>query len=132
MACRHDPSKLSAQAQRDTALKPEIARVFDESFGVYGVRKVWTQMKREGFDIARCTVERLRRDMGLAGVMRGKKIRTTIPDKAAACPLDRHFHAPAPNRLWVSDFTYVAAWKGFVYAALGHCPRTNGGQGLVH
>lgn len=120
MACRRDPSKLSARAQRDIVLKPEIARVFDENFEVYGVRKVWTQMKREGFDIARCTVERLMRDMGLAGVIRGKKIRTTIPDKAAPCPLDhvnRHFHAPAPNMLWVSDFTYVATWKGFVYVA---------------
>lgn len=111
---------LSARAQRDIALKPEIARVFDENMQVYGVRKVWTQMKREGFDIARCTVERLMRDMGLAGVIRGKKIRTTIPDKAAPCPLDhvnRHFHAPAPNMLWVSDFTYVATWRGFVYVA---------------
>ncbi len=120
MACRHDPSKLSARAQRDIALKPEIARVFDENFEVYGVRKVWTQMKREGFDVARCTVERLMRDMGLAGVIRGKKVRTTIPDKAASCPLDhvnRQFHAPAPNMLWVSDFTYVATWKGFVYVA---------------
>ncbi len=120
MACRRDPSKLSARAQRDIALKPEIARVFDENFEVYGVRKVWTQMKREGFDIARCTVERLMRDMGLAGVIRGKKVRTTIPDKTASCPLDhvnRQFQAPAPNLLWVSDFTYVATWKGFVYVA---------------
>ena len=120
IACRRDPSKLSARAQRDFALKPEIARVFGENFEVYGVRKVWTQMKREGFDIARCTVERLMRDMGLAGVIRGKKIRTTIPDKAAPCPLDhvnRQFHARAPNMLWVSDFTYVATWKGFVYVA---------------
>ena len=98
----------------------EIARVFDENFKVYGVRKIWTQMKREGFDVARCTVERLMRDMSLAGVIRGKKIRTTIPDKATPCPLDhvnRQFHAPAPNMLWVSDFTYVATWKGFVYVA---------------
>lgn len=120
MACRRDPSKLSPRAQRDIALKGEIARVFEENFEVYGVRKVWIQMKREGFDIARCTVERLMRDMGLAGVIRGKKVRTTIPDKAAPCPFDhvnRQFCAPAPNMLWVSDFTYVATWKGFVYVA---------------
>ncbi len=94
--------------------------MFAENFAVYGVRKVWRQMKREGFDVARCTVERLMRDMGLQGVIRGKPVRTTISDKAAPCPLDhvnRQFHAPAPNRLWVSDFTYVATWAGFVYVA---------------
>jgi transposase InsO family protein len=93
-----------------------VVRVFAENFGVYGVRKVWRQMKREGFDVARCTVERL----GLQGVIRGKPVRTTISDKAAPCPLDhvnRQFHAPAPNMLWVSDFTYVATWAGFVYVA---------------
>lgn len=96
-------------------LKPEIARVFAENFAVYGVRKVWRQMNREGLAIARCTVERLMRDMGLQGVIRGKPVRTTISDKAAPCPLDhvnRQFHAPAPNRLWVSDFTYVSTWGG--------------------
>ena len=105
MACRRDPSKLSGRAQRDIALKGEIERVFEENFHVYGVRKVWAQMKREGFDVARCTVERLMRDLGLAGVIRGKKIKTTIPDKAAVCPLDhvnRQFHAPAPNMLCLS------------------------------
>jgi len=120
VAKRRDPSRLSARAQRDILLKPEVARVFAENFGVYGVRKVWRQMKREGYDIARCTVERLMHDMGLAGVIRGKPVRTTISDKAAPCPLDhvnRQFHAPAPNRLWVSDFTYVATWAGFVYVA---------------
>lgn len=101
-------------------MKPEITRVFAESFGVYGVRKVWRQMQREGHDIARCTVERLMRDLGLAGVIRGKPVRTTFSDKAAPCPLDhvnRQFHAPAPNMLWVSDFTYVSTWGGFVYVA---------------
>ena len=120
IARRQDPTRLSARAQRDQALKPEIARVFEENFAVYGVRKVWRQMMREGFSIARCTVDRLMREMGLHGVIRGKPVRTTISDKAAPCPLDhvnRKFHAPAPNRLWVSDFTYVATWAGFVYVA---------------
>jgi putative transposase len=117
---RRDPSRLSARAQRDLTLKPEVQRVFDANFGVYGVRKVWRQMRLEGFDIARCTVERLMREMGLAGVIRGKPVRTTVSNKATPCPLDqvnRQFHAPAPNRLWVSDFTYVATWAGFVYVA---------------
>jgi len=120
VAQRRDPLRLSARARRDLALKPEIARVFAENFAVYGVRKVWRQMRREGFAIARCTVERLMREMGLHGVIRGKPVRTTISDKAAPCPLDRvnrQFHAPAPNRLWVSDFTYVSTWSGFVYVA---------------
>jgi putative transposase len=117
---RRDPSRLSPRAQRDLAMKNEVRRVFDANFGVYGVRKVWRQMRREGFDIARCTVERLMREMGLAGVIRGKPVRTTVSNKATPCPLDqvnRQFHAPAPNRLWVSDFTYVATWAGFVYVA---------------
>lgn len=116
LAQRRDPSQLSSRAQRDQMLKPEVVRVF----GVYGVRKVWRQMRREGFDIARCTVERLMRDLGLQGVIRGKPVRTTMSDKAAPCPLDqvnRQFHAQAPNMLWVSDFTYVATWSGFVYVA---------------
>jgi putative transposase len=120
VAQRRDPSRLSARAQRDEALKPEVMRVFAENFSVYGVRKVWRQMQREGFDIARCTVQRLMRELGLQGVIRGKPVRTTIGDKLAPCPLDqvnRQFHAPAPNRLWVSDFTYVATWAGFAYVA---------------
>jgi putative transposase len=120
VAKRADPEKLSARAKRDTALQPEIARVFAENFEVYGVRKVWRQMVRERFDVARCTVERLMRRMGLAGVIRGRPVRTTVQDKAAPCPLDhvnRVFHAPAPNVLWVSDFTYVSTWTGFVYVA---------------
>ena len=110
-AQRRDPAKLSVRGRRDLELKPEIARVFAENFAVYGVRKVWRQLRREGFVVARCTVERLMREMGLQGVIRGKPVRTTISDKAAPCPLDhvnRQFHAPAPNRLWLSDFTYVA------------------------
>ena len=120
VAKRANPEKLSARARRDMALKPEIARVFAENFEVYGVRKVWRQLQRESFDVARCTVERLMRGMGLQGVVRGKPVRTTISDKAAPCPLDhvnRQFHAPRPNALWVSDFTYVSTWTGFVYVA---------------
>ena len=118
---RHvDPSRQSARAKRDAELRPQIARVHAENFGVYGVRKVWRQLRREGFDVARCTVERLMRVMGLQGAVRGKRISTTIPDPAQPCPRDkvnRVFSAPAPNRLWVSDFTYVATWSGFVYVA---------------
>jgi putative transposase len=119
-AKRADPGKLSARAQQDIALKPQIARVFAENFEVYGVRKVWRQLAREGVAVARCTVERLMADLGLQGVIRGKPIRTTMPDKAAPCPQDhvnRQFHAPAPNMLWLSDFTYVSTWSGFVYVA---------------
>ena len=108
VARRRDPARLSARAKGDMALKLEVRRVFEENFRVYGVRKAWRQLQREGFDVARCTVERLMREMGLQGVIRGKPIRTTVSDKAAPCPLDkvdRQFHAPAPNRLWVSDFT---------------------------
>ena len=119
-ARRRDPAKLPARAQRDAALMPEIERVFEENFRVYGVRKVWRQLKREGHDLARCTVARLMRGMGLQGAIRGKPVRTTISDKAAPCPLDhvnREFKAPRPNALWVSDFTYVATWSGFAYVA---------------
>jgi putative transposase len=120
LARRADPSRLSARARRDTELRPEIERVFDANFRVYGVRKVWRQLRREGFNVARCTVARLMKQMGIEGIVRGKKVRTTIPDKAAPCPLDRvnrQFRTPAPNMLWVSDFTYVATWQGFVYVA---------------
>ena len=120
VAQRRDRARLSARARRDLELKPQIARVFAENFAVYGVRKVWRQMRREDFAVARCTVERLMRQMGLRGVIRGKPVRTTISGKAAPCPLDhvnRQFHAPAPDRLWLSDFTYVATWAGFVYVA---------------
>ena len=119
-AKRADPGKLCARTKRDVLLKAEVERVFTENFEVYGVRKVWRQLQREGFDTARCTVARLMRGMGLQGVIRGKPIRTTISDKAAPCPLDhvnRQFIAPRPNVLWVSDFTYVSTWQGFVYVA---------------
>jgi putative transposase len=119
-AKRANPAKLSARAKRDAIRKIEIRRVFAENFDVYGVRKVWRQLRREGEDIARCAVERLMRSMGLQGVIRGKPVKTTISDKAAPCPLDhvnRQFRAPRPNALWVSDFTYVATWTGFVYVA---------------
>jgi len=120
VAQRADPSKLSARARRDIVLKAEVRRVFDANFQVYGVRKIWRQLRREGQKIARCTVARLMRSMGLQGVIRGKPVRTTISDKGAPCPLDhvnRQFKAPRPNALWVSDFTYVSTWNGFVYAA---------------
>ncbi|WP_271552871.1 IS3 family transposase, partial [Bradyrhizobium sp. CCBAU 45394] len=117
---RRDPAKRSTRARQDAALKMEVRRVFDQNFSVYGVRKVWRQLKREGFDVARCTVSRLMREMGLQGVIRGKPVKTTISAKAAPCPLDhvnRQFKAPRPNVLWLSDFTYVATWTGFVYVA---------------
>src|SRR4029434_8452315 len=91
---------------------------FEENFGVYGVRKVWRQLTREGVDVARCTVARL--TMGLQGVVRRKRMKTTINDKATPCPLDKvnkQFAADRPNKLWVSDFAYVATWSGFVYVA---------------
>ena len=115
-----DPAKLPARARRDIALKTDIRRVYEENFRVYGVRKVWRQLLREGIAVARCTVARLMRTMGLQGVVRGKRVRTTISNAAAPCPLDRvnrQFKAPRPNALWVSDFTYVATWAGFVYVA---------------
>ena len=119
-AKRRDPTRRSARAKRDPTLKVEVRRLFDENFQVYGVRKIWRQLQREGFDIARCSVSRLMRQMGLQGAIRGKPIRTTVSNTAAPCPLDRvnrQFHAPAPNALWLADFTYVATWQGFVYVA---------------
>ena len=120
VAKRTDVGRLSARARRDMAMKIEIRRGFNENYQVYGVRKVWRQLKREGFDVARCTVARLMRVMGIQGIIRGKPVKTTVSDKAAPCPLDRvnrQFCAPAPNMLWLSDFTYVATWQGFVYVA---------------
>ena len=117
---RANPETAPARVKRDAQVMDEIRRVFDENFQVYGVRKVWRQMLREGHDVARCTVARLMRKMGLQGVIRGKRVRTTVPDKAAPCPLDhvnRQFQVARPNVLWVSDFTYVATWQGFVYVA---------------
>jgi putative transposase len=119
-ARRADPSLLPARAKRDAVLMPQISRVFEENFEVYGVRKVWRQLRREGLGVARCTVARLMQSMGLQGVVRGKPVKTTISDKGVPCPRDhvnRQFKAPWPNALWVSDFTYVATWAGFVYVA---------------
>ena len=119
-ARRADPAKAPARARSDAELSMAIRRVWEENFQVYGVRKVWRQLRREGLDVARCTVARLMRRMGLKGATRGKAVRTTISDRAAPCPLDRvnrRFQAPRPNALWVADFTYVATWQGFVYVA---------------
>jgi transposase InsO family protein len=117
---RERPEAAPDRVRRDARLCPEIQRVFDDNYRVYGARKVWRQLLREGHSVARCTVERLMRSMGLQGVIRGKRVRTTISDKAAPCPRDyvnRQFQPPRPNQLWVSDFTYVATWQGFVYVA---------------
>jgi putative transposase len=119
-ACRADPKRASTRARSDAALSREIQRVWNENFQVYGIRKVWRQLKREGIAVARCTVARLMRRLGLKGATRGKPVRTTISDKATPCPADkvnRQFQAPRPNALWVADFTYVATWQGFVYVA---------------
>ena len=120
-AARHrDRSLLSARAQRDDALTPRIEQVWNANLQVYGADKVWKQMNREGEAVARCTVERLMRRLGLRGVRRGKVMRTTISDNKAPCPLDRvnrQFKAERPNQLWVSDFTYVSTWQGWLYVA---------------
>jgi putative transposase len=114
------PELRPERAKRDEVLVGEVQRVWQENLQVYGVRKVWRQLRREGFEVARCTVGRLMRRNGLRGVVRGKKIRTTMPDVAAPRPSDkvqRVFYAERPNQLWVSDFTYVSTWQGFVYVA---------------
>jgi putative transposase len=119
-ARRVDPGRLPTRTRSDAALTAEIRRVFEANFHVYGVRKVWRQLAREGIVAARCTVARLMRTMGLQGAVRGRKVRTTIPGPVAACSLDhvtRQFRTSRPNALWVSDFTYVATWSGFVYVA---------------
>jgi hypothetical protein len=142
-----DPGRLPRRVKRDSELSVHIRRVFEENFGVYGVRKVWRQLTREGVDVARCTVARL--TMGLQGVVRRKRMKTTINDKATPCPLDKvnkQFAADRPNKLWVSDFAYVATWSGFVYVAFvidvyarqiwrgqphrfgGLCPRRTGAR----
>lgn len=118
--CRATPERRSQRARRDEVLSGHIQRVWEENFQVYGVRKVWRQLLREGVMVARCTVERLMRRLGLQGVVRGKPVKTTVSDKAKPCPLDRvhrQFRAERPNALWVSDFTYVSTWQGFVYVA---------------
>jgi putative transposase len=115
-----DPDRLSARAKRDAMLRGEIGRVWKENFCVYGARKVWHQLVREDVEVARCTVERLMREMGLEGAVRGRKFKTTVADDSAQRPADlvqREFVASRPNELWVADLTYVATWGGFVYVA---------------
>ena len=116
---RH-PECRSDRVKRDDALKPEIQRVWDDNFSVYGVRKVWRQLNRESYVVARCTVARLMQDLGLHGVVRGRRTKTTVSDEGADRPLDRvnrQFKVSRPNALWVADLTYVATWRGFVYVA---------------
>ena len=115
-----DPELQPDRWWRDEVLCVKIRRVWGENKQIYGVRKVWKQLLREGYRVARCTVARLMKQLGLRGVVRGKVVKTTHSDKAVACPRDqvnRHFHAERPNALWVSDFTYVSTWAGFVYVA---------------
>ena len=115
-----DPGLASSRAKQDKEDSPEVKRIFDASGKRYGARKVWHALRREGRDIARCTVERLMKAMGLQGVVRGKKVVTTNPDTSQPCPEDRvnrEFVAQRPNQLWVSDFTYVSSWQGTVYVA---------------
>ena len=117
---QREPTRSPARAQRDALLMPKIEQVWRVNMRVYGADKVWRQLRREGTQVARCTVERLMRQQGLRGVVRGKVVRTTTPDTSAPCPLDRvqrTFRADRPNQLWVSDFTYVSTWQGFVYVA---------------
>ncbi|WP_422015542.1 IS3 family transposase [Roseateles sp.] len=119
-ARRRNPVLCSRRAQRDASLAPQVRRVWQANMQVYGADKVWRQLNREGVVVARCTVERLMRQQGLQGVRRGKAVRTTVPDPKAPCPLDRvnrQFRAERPNQLWVSDFTYVSTWQGWVYVA---------------
>jgi putative transposase len=119
-ARRRDPALCPPRRQRDAMLVPEIERVWNGNLRVYGADKVWKQLRREHVAVARCTVERLMRRQGLRGVIRGKSVRTTVPDAKAPCPADRvnrAFRAERPNQLWVSDFTYVSTWQGFIYVA---------------
>ena len=120
LAVRADPAKASPRCQRDLDLKPKIQKVWDDNWKVYGVRKAWRQLRREGVDVARCTVARLMAGMGLRGIVRGKIIKTTFSDASVPCPRDkvnRQFRSTAPDILWVSDFTYVSTWQGFTYVA---------------
>ncbi|ETX68561.1 transposase [Citrobacter freundii UCI 31] len=116
---QQSPEKHSQRSQRDALLKVQIQRVYDDNYGVYGARKVWRQLQREGIGVARCTVERLMKLMGLAGVLQGKKVRTTTSrrDTAAQDRVNRQFVAECPNQLWCADFTYVITWQGFAYVA---------------
>ena len=115
-ACQRKPELLCARAKRDDTLTPQIQQVWQSNMQVYGADKVWHQMNRDGVQVARCTVERLMKRLGLQGARRGKVVRTTVPDKSVPCPLDRvnrQFRADRPNQLWVSDFTYVSTWQGW-------------------
>ena len=119
-ARERDPDRLPPRVKSDLQLRKEITRVWQENFRVYGARKIWLQLNREMIDVARCTVERLMGDMGICGVVRGKKQKTTFADEALERPRDRvnrDFKVSHPNVLWVSDLTYVATWRGFVYVA---------------
>jgi putative transposase len=119
-ARKRNPDLRCERAKRDEQLSPHVQRVWDDNLRVYGVDKVYKQMNREAIEVARCTVERLMRRLGLQGVRRGKSVRTTWSDAKMPCPLDRvnrQFNADRPNQLWVSDFTYVSTWQGFVYVA---------------
>ncbi len=119
-AQQRDPDKRCDRAKRDEVLVPQIEQVWQSNMQVYGADKVWRQLAREGTAVARCTVERLMKHQGLRGVVRGKVVRTTISDSKALCPLDkvnRQFKADRPNQLWVSDFTYVSTWQGWLYVA---------------
>jgi putative transposase len=119
-ARQRNPELCSARARRDEVLMPQIERVWQANLQVYGADKVWKQLNRENVPVARCTVERLMRRLGLQGVRRGKTVRTTTPDRSVPCPLDRvnrQFEADRPNQLWVSDFTYVSTWQGWLYVA---------------
>lgn len=121
MARGRQPQLRSQRARRHEQLKPQIYRVWEQNFRVYGARKVWKQMNREGMRVARCTVERLMRGLGIEGVRRGKWVCTTVPDSATACPQGlarRHFEADRPNRFWVADFTYVSTWHGWAICGL--------------
>ena len=120
VARRDRPETAPPRVKRDAMISSKINRVYNDNFQVYGVRKVWRQLLREGYEVARCTVARLMKKMALRGVIRGGRIRTTVSDKATHCPHDhvnRQFRSQRPNALWVSDFTYVATWTGFVYVA---------------
>ena len=120
VALQRNPEQRSQRVRRDEMLVPEIERVWQANLQVYGADKVWRQLNREGVVVARCTVERLMRRQGLRGVMRGKVVRTTVSDSKTVCPLDRvnrQFKAERPNQLWVSDFTYVSTWQGWLYVA---------------
>jgi putative transposase len=119
-ALARDPQRRCARAKRDEILVPQIERVWKANMQVYGADKVWRQLMREGMTLARCTIERLMRRHGLRGAIRGKVVRTTISDSSAPCPRDRvnrQFRAERPNQLWVSDFTYVSTWQGWLYVA---------------